>query len=212
MTCAELESLLADYVDDTLAPVNRAALELHASACKSCSELVRDVTGAVRFIKGVDEISPPPELVTRIAYQVPVGRTREPLDRPGLLASLARKWLQPFLQPRWVMGMAMTILSFSMLDRCTGIRVQRIDAADLNPIRVWGGIEDKAIRIKDRAVKNYENLRLVYEIETRLNDVEREARAAEGRPQQAKHPGLRNRRGTDANDTGANTSGAENRK
>jgi hypothetical protein len=55
-----------------------------------------------------------------------------------------------------------------MLERCTGVHVQHIQAADLSPVRIWGGLEDKTMRLKDRAVKYYENLRWVYEIEVRL--------------------------------------------
>ena len=68
------------------------------------------------------------------------------------------------------MGMAMTILSFAMLERCTGVRIQHIQATDLSPARIWDGIEDKSMRAKDRAVKYYENIRLVYELETKLKD------------------------------------------
>jgi hypothetical protein len=70
--------------------------------------------------------------------------------------------------------MAMTVLSFAMLERCTGVKVQNIQAADLSPVRVWGGVEDRAVRLKDRVVKSYENLRVVYEIETRLKDLEQQ--------------------------------------
>ncbi len=66
----------------------------------------------------------------------------------------------------------MTVLSFAMLERCTGVHVQHIQAADLSPVRIWDGVEDKACRVRDRAVKYYENLRFVYEIETRLKDLE----------------------------------------
>jgi hypothetical protein len=41
-------------------------------------------------------------------------------------------------------------------------------------VRVWGGVEDRAVRLKDRVVKSYENLRVVYEIETRLKDLEQQ--------------------------------------
>ncbi len=95
------------------------------------------------------------------------------------------KWLQPILQPRLVMGMAMTILSFAMLERCTGVRVQHIETADLNPVRIWGGVEDRTMRVKDRAVKYYENLRWVYEIEVRLRSLQDQTEAA---PEQPKQP------------------------
>ena len=125
---------------------------------------------AAGFLSRVQEIDAPPELVTRIAYQIPVGRPRDPLERRGLVSRWVGVW-RPVLQPRFAMGMAMTILSFAMLERCTGIQVQHIKPADLSPVRIWDSVEDKAIRGKDRAVKYYENLRLVYEVETRLKDL-----------------------------------------
>jgi hypothetical protein len=183
MNCAEFDTWLADYVDDTLTPELRAAVEQHAAGCAACGELLRDVTGAVMFISRVADVAPPPDLVTRIAFQTPLGRLRSPLDAPGFLSRTITNWLRPMLQPKFAMGMAMTILSFSMLERCTGVHVQHIQAADLSPIRVWGGLEDRVIRTKDRAVKYYENIRLVYDVETRLRDLD-EKRSASARPEE----------------------------
>ena len=177
MNCAEFESILADYIDGTLASAQSAAVEQHASSCAACSEFMADVKGAVGFLGRTPEIEPPPALVTRIAYQAPVGRTRQPFEKQGWLSRVTGKWLHPLLQPRLAMGMAMTVLSFAMLERCTGIRVQHVQPADLNPVRVWAGVEDRALRVKDRAVKYYENLRFVYEIETRLRDLQQQQEA-----------------------------------
>lgn len=179
MNCGEIEVLLADYLDDTLSPGERVALEYHASACISCRALLEDASAAVRFLKGADEVLPPAELITRIAYAAPIGRVRLPFERQGLLSRLSSKWLQPMLQPRLAMGMAMTILSFAMLERCTGVHVQHIQAADLNPVRIWGGVEDRALRVKDRAVKYYENLRWVYEIESQLKTLQQQQDASQ---------------------------------
>ncbi len=187
VNCIEFETLLADYLDGTLGETERAALDGHASSCAGCRELMQDVAGAVAFLKRAGEVTPPPELVTRIAYQAPLGRTRQAFEKQGLLNRLAVKWLQPMLQPRLAMGMAMTILSFAMLERCTGTKVQHIQAADLNPVRIWSGMEDKAFRFKDRAVKYYENVRLVYEFETRLKSLEDQQDAAsQNQPQPRK--------------------------
>jgi hypothetical protein len=72
------------------------------------------------------------------------------------------------------MGMAMTILSFAMLGRFAGryagIEMRQIKPSDLNPVAVWTAVEDQALRMWERGVKYYENLRLVYEIQTRLKD------------------------------------------
>jgi hypothetical protein len=152
-------------------------VESHAASCSHCRAFMADVTGAVAILQQAEQITPPHELITRLAYAAPIGRVRSPFEEPGFFRRMMNRWLKPVLQPRLVMGMAMTILSFAMLERCTGVRVQHIQAADLNPVRILGGAEDKVIRLKDRAVKYYENLRWVYEIETQLRALQESANA-----------------------------------
>jgi putative zinc finger protein len=179
MTCADFEILLCDYIDGAVAEDGRRTLEQHAEVCGSCRDLLRDATDAVSFIGRVEEIAPPPELITRLAYHAPRGKVRDGLDRDSLLSRTFTRWFQPVLQPRFAMGMAMTILSFAMLGRCTGVQLQQIRPADLSPTKVWGGVEDKAYRSWDRTVKYYENLRLVYEIETRVKEIREQQNAAD---------------------------------
>jgi Putative zinc-finger len=181
MDCAEFEILLADYFDGILAPEERVNVEQHAAACAGCRQFMNDAAMGFNFARRAEEIAPPQELITRIAFLAPVGRTRHPLDPQGFFSRIGSKWLRPVLQPKFAMGMAMTIVSFAMLERCTGVRVQHIQAADLSPVRILDSMEDKALRLKDRAVKNYENIRLVYEVETRLRDFESQQDAQDGK-------------------------------
>jgi anti-sigma factor RsiW len=172
MNCAEFEILLSDYLDGTLSATAQTALEQHMATCSGCREFMQDAAGAVRFAKRVEPVVPPPNLITHIAFYAPASRIRRPLESQGFWSKLIDRWVSPVLQPRFAMGMAMTILSFAMLERCTGVPVQHIQAADLSPVRVWNGVEDRAIRIKDRAAKYYENMRLVYEIEGRIKELQ----------------------------------------
>jgi hypothetical protein len=172
MNCTDFEILVADYLDGSLSASERKAIDEHAAACAGCRVLLADASSGLAILSRAEPVDAPDELITRIAFQAPVGRTRQPFERETLVSRLFSKWVQPILQPRLAMGMAMTILSFAMLERCTGVRVQQIQPADLNPVRIWGGVEDKALRVKDRAVKYYENLRWVYEIETTLRVLE----------------------------------------
>jgi hypothetical protein len=167
-SCTEFEVLLSDYIDGTLSQAARDDMDRHMAECAPCAEMCQDAAAAVKFIGTIRPVLPPPDLITRIAYQAPSGPMRDPLQRRGLFAFAIGRWLQPVLQPRFAMGMAMTILSFAMLERCTGIQVQHIRPADLNPVRVWDGFQDRALRTRDRAVKYYENLLVVYDVESKL--------------------------------------------
>ena len=178
MTCAEFEILLCDYIDGTLEAPVRHDLENHQAQCPSCAEFARDVTGAFEFIRRTADVEPPPELLTRLTFDIPTGGTA----RKGLRSWLTG-WLQPLLQPRFAMGMAMTILSFSMLGRLAGIEVRQLKPQDLYPASVWAAVDNRVHRTWDRAVKYYENLRLVYEVQTRLQEWTRqEEEDRKGRP------------------------------
>jgi hypothetical protein len=183
MNCAEFESILADYLDGSLAPAERTALECHASLCANCASFMAEVSEGAGLLQSLPMIEPPQELITRIAYQTPIGRLRDAFDQPGFWSRFAAKWLQPVLQPRLAMGMAMTILSFAMLERCAGVHVQHLQAADLSPGRAWATLEDDALRVRDRAVNYYENLRFVYAVEMQLKELmeEQEAGQEQGR-------------------------------
>ena len=172
MNCTEFESILADYLDGTLAGGERVSVQEHIASCSGCREFMAEVEGGLGLLERAGEIEPPPELITRLAYLAPVGRTRDPFERQGWTSRVFGKWILPVLQPRLAMGMAMTILSFAMLRRCTGVGVTQVQPADLSPVRIWGGVEDKALRARDQVVKYYDNLRIVYEIETHIKDLE----------------------------------------
>jgi hypothetical protein len=85
------------------------------------------------------------------------------------------------------MGMAMTILSFSMLARFAGINVRQLKPSDLDPAKVWAEVDDRIHRGWARAVKLYESMRLVYEVRSRLSElsVQEQAAPAKASPPQA---------------------------
>jgi hypothetical protein len=171
MNCAELEILICDYVDGTLAPAEKAVVESHLAACPACAELARDSAAAVSFIGHAADVEPPPELITRILFDAPW--TRQKVVRRGGFGWLT-KWFAPVLRPKFVMGAAMTILSLSMLTKYVA-PMRQIKPSDLKPSSVWATIDDKAHLTWARTVKYYENLKVVYQIQTLLRDWQQQA-------------------------------------
>jgi hypothetical protein len=179
MTCADLEILLCDYVDGTLGGEQKAAVEKHLAECATCAEMARDAAGAVAFMERVPAVEAPDDLVTRLLFQVP--KAHPGLGRGWLLAHLTG-WMHPVLQPRFAMGMAMTILSFSLLGKFAGIPDRPLRPSDLQPTMVWAAVDDRLHRTWDGVVKYYESLRLVYEIQSRLSEWTEEEQQEEPLP------------------------------
>jgi hypothetical protein len=166
--CVDLEILLCDYVDGVISPAEAATVELHLGGCKACRELVEDAKAAVALMARAADVEPPPALVNRILFELRNEAKGPELRTKG--AGWLAKLLEPVLQPKFAMGMAMTILSFSMLGRFAGVPIRQMKPADLEPARIWATIEDKTYRSWERARKYYESLRVVYEIQQTLND------------------------------------------
>ena len=162
MNCAEAEVIICDYA--TLSSAERFELERHLGECPACAELARDTAAALAFIESAAEVEAPPELITRILFDAPWSKPQK---------TKARNWvadlLAGFLQPKFAMSMALTILSLSMLARFV-VPVRQLKPADLRPSEVLAGIEDRAVRTWARTVKFYENLKVVYQIQTTLKE------------------------------------------
>ena len=114
MKCRDFEQQLCDYMDRTLDVDGERAMEAHAAGCAGCGEELADAELVFRVMQQAPAIEPPPQLVADIIHET-IGVGTGSLEtagggRWGFLGTL----FHPFGQPRFVMGMAMTMLSFSM--------------------------------------------------------------------------------------------------
>ena len=200
MNCAEAELLICDYA--TLSSAERFELERHLGECPACAELARDTTAALAFIESAAEVEPPPELITRILFDAPW--TKQKLIASGTFGWL-KKWFAPMLRPKLVMGAAMTILSLSMLTRYVA-PMRQIKPSDLKPSSVWATIDDKAHLAWARTVKYYENLKVVYQIQTLLRDWQQQSDEQQAAAPPARKPEDRKLPVKALNPEGASTS------
>lgn len=168
MTCADLDILLADYLDGTLSPADRAMFVSHLESCSACAEYAAEVESATRFLDRVADVEPPPALHGRILQSTGAGWDLR--LRKGGIRGWINRTFAPVLQPRFAMGAMLTLMSITMLSRCAGSPKKTLSAADLDPVRIWAALDDKTHRVWDRAVKSYESMRLVYQVKSQLND------------------------------------------
>lgn len=173
MKCAEFEIRVCDYQDGTLEAAARREVEEHATACVGCAELLaggRELSG---FLARVPAVETPPELVTNILYRTQPGSAAWKAATMGW-----RLWFQPLLGPKFAMSMAMTILSVSMLYRVAGVEVRQLEAADLNPVKIWRAIDARAQGVWSKGVKVYQNVRFLWELQSQIGSLEAEEEAA----------------------------------
>jgi hypothetical protein len=164
MTHLEVENLVSDYLDGVLGGAQEAELLEHLRGCDSCRELVTDVRRVMQLCRAAEELEPAPWL-TRNILLATVG---EP--KPSLRERMAA-YLRPVLQPRFAYGLAMAVFSFSIIVNAAGINLRRLSVQDLNP-RTWVYQASRnGHLLYARAEKFYYDLRVVYEIESRLKQL-----------------------------------------
>jgi hypothetical protein len=177
LSCADFETLLADWIDGTLAVPAREAerddFVRHLESCAACASLLEDATSAVAFMERAAEVETPPALVSKILQATNSGWEFKLRGR-GVSGWINRTFA-PVLRPRLVMGAVLALMSATMLTRCAPNRT--LTAADLDPVRLWTSLDDRTHRIWVRAVKSYESMRLVYEVKNQINEWSEQQRA-----------------------------------
>ena len=177
MTHLELENLFSAYLEGELDTARKAEVEAHLAGCDSCRALLEDVRGAIKLCREAEELEPAPWLVSKILLATTGER------KPGWRERLATL-LRPTVHPRLVYTVAMSIFSLSMLVNVAGINLRSIDLQDLNP-RTWAYRANRSGHLLyARAEKFYYDLRVVYEIESRIRQLQ--APAEEPAPESPK--------------------------
>ncbi len=109
------------------------------SGCPACTQLAADVQSVTAFIERVAEARAAGRADDPHSALCANGRRASAEERvsvsPSWIKRLFGGFVQSVLQPRYVMGMAMTILSFSMLARFAHIEPRQLRPADLDPVK-----------------------------------------------------------------------------
>jgi len=85
------------------------------------------------------------------------------------ITSGLRSFGQTMLQPRLAMTAAMAFFSIALTMNLTGVRLSQLHASDLKP----SSIMRSCYEAKARVVRYSDNLRVVYELESRVRDLQR---------------------------------------
>ena len=187
MQCSEFDALLSQAIDGTLAGERLQAFEAHGRECGVCGPLLREAEAGRSWLESLEEVEPPASLVTNVLLRT----TGLAPGRVGVKASWAdrvRGWIELVVspvvaaarQPRFVMSFGMAFFTLSVTLSILGVRVSDIRHLDLRP----SAIRRSYYETSGRVVKYYENIRFVYEIESRVRQFKQETAPAEDQPEE----------------------------
>jgi hypothetical protein len=191
MQCVEFEGMLSDALDATLHGSMLAAFEAHQQSCTVCAALYREASAGMHWLKGLEDIEPPKNLVHNILAQtigaVPEASTPAAPVSEGWFGKLRARIspvFAPVMTPRFAMSFGMAFFSITMLANLAGFRVSDLKHVDLSV----KGIQKTYYSTEARVVRYYENIRLVYEIESRVRDLRRAATPEKQEEKTPKNP------------------------
>jgi anti-sigma factor RsiW len=160
--CTLTEDRLSDYLDGTLSDAEVEAFATHAASCAKCAKLVAGVIGLVARMQKLEPMDAPPMLVSRI-IDATSGPRKQTAGWKNVLA-----WRPAVLQPRFVMGLVTVAATILILLYTAGVSPAHLKHADLSPATMLRSANRQAHLTFAKSAKFVNDLRVVYEIQTRL--------------------------------------------
>ena len=199
--CTEFEALLSDGLEGRLSAARKESFEAHRRVCAVCGPLFADVQAGQQWLQALalEPVEPPAHLVHNIlaATSGVVSRRAQAATRGGRTTPfgerLRERWdsyLASFFtpasafvrQPRFAMSFGMIFFSFSLVATLAGVKPSDVAKVNLRPSTLRHAYNDAQIKV----VKYYDNIRFVYEIESKVRELKRANTPAEPGPEQPK--------------------------
>jgi hypothetical protein len=183
LLCSDFDGLLSDALDGALTGSQLDGFHAHARTCSVCGPLFAEVTAGRNWLKDLTEVEPPAGLVNNILASttgVDTQRLRVNVSAPQPRVSWierAQAWasgtMQPIWgtvrQPRFAMSFGMAFFALSVALSVLGVKPADLRQVSLRP----SALRHTYYNTQARVVRYYENIRLVYEVESRVRELKR---------------------------------------
>jgi anti-sigma factor RsiW len=186
-TCEQIEARLSEYLDGLMAPGERADFAAHANSCATCAPLLASVASLVQELHGLEAVELPPRLVYNILNQTVGPRPQAKRFRGGF------GWVSSLPSMRFAYGAISVAATLVVFLAAAGFSFRRPKLADLSPVSLYRRADSGAHLAYARSVKFVSDLRVVYEIQSRLskdnNELPTEPESTMPRSAPEKNPG-----------------------
>lgn len=197
--CAVCEAMLPEAVDGMLTADEQRAFDAHVAGCTHCAQELAEAQRGAAWLSMLKSKTPEPPvgLLERILAEtsgVPVAvvATSPEREEAGYGWSVpsetqaqggwSRRWSETrmklggmfslgnaglLLQPRLAMTAAMAFFSLALTLNLMGVRVHNLRVADFTPSGIRRNLADAGAS----ASRQFENMRVVYQMESRVNEL-----------------------------------------
>jgi len=195
MLCQEFDGLLSDALDGVLTGVRLDRFRAHARVCSGCGPMFAEVEAGRSWLKEVAEVEPPASLLRNVLAST-TGVESQLAWRTTAAAQTGFGWweraqaaLQPIVeavwgtvrQPRFAMSFGMAFFSLSVALSVLGVKPSDLRSVSLRP----SAMRHAYYNTQARVVRYYENIRLVYEVESRVRELKRTVEPAQRQPNES---------------------------
>jgi hypothetical protein len=188
LRCEEWEALLADALDGLLPAGQAAAFRAHSETCANCGDLLAHAEQGREWL-GYLHTEPeiPAGLISRILDKT-VGAGAIPLpvvtqDGQGT-GAIAMPWRRTFHETRLLMTIAMAFFSIALTLNLVGVKPGNIRLSDLRPSQVGSTLSRGFFTARGSVVRYYDNLRFVYQLQSRMRELRRDVETQPANQQQ----------------------------
>lgn len=176
LSCEDWEELLADALDGQLPMATRERFEAHGAACPVCAELLARARQGQQWLEFLDdEPEVPVGMVARILEKTSGAAAGIPLAQGGPIPVAPHVLGLPVRRVAWdtrmLMTVAMAFFSIALTLNLVGIRLTEVRLSDLTPASLEATLTRGFYGAKGSLVRYYDNLRLVYEVESKMRDL-----------------------------------------
>ncbi|HTP69387.1 MAG TPA: zf-HC2 domain-containing protein [Dongiaceae bacterium] len=167
-TCDQIEARLIDYLDGAMTDAQEKAFAAHLSSCANCAPLFVSVKGLVKDLRDVEQVEVPSGLIYSILDQ-----TLGPRLTPWQVFT---KRLRGLATPKFAYGAGSVMATCLIVLGASGTSLKKTKLADLAPSAVYRSVERQAHTTYAKSRKYVMDLRVVYEIQSRLRQDDNQLR------------------------------------
>lgn len=186
--CGRWETMLVDALDGLLTTEDETVFQSHKAGCAACAALFDQAQCGQQWLAYLEnDPEPPTGLMEKILRETVSGRThlREvayagqsgaAMPPPWRRSAPRQNWMaqiRRLAEPRLMMTAAMAFFSIALTLSLTGVQIRGVRAADSHANSMRAMLEKRIMTASTPVIRYYDHLRFVYEVESRMREMQR---------------------------------------